>query len=90
MASTMDMAAPETGMGLAAAAAARTGAVVGSAVPVLPAGTPITPFTTVLEGLLVAATADVSTRTAFGAATAAASVTAVETTETLNASTLTT
>lgn len=90
MASTMDMAAPETAMGLAATAAARTGAVVGSGVPMLPMGTPITLFSATLEGLLVPAMAAVETKAAFGAVTSAASVTAVETTEALNASTLTT
>lgn len=86
----MDMAAPETAMGLAATAAARTGAVVASGVPMLPMGTPIAPFTTVLGELLVPALAAVETKASFGAVTSAASVTAVETTEALNASTLTT
>lgn len=86
----MDMAAPETAMGLAAAAAARTGAVVASGVPMLPMGTPITLFSATLEGLLVPAIAAVEAKAAFGAVTSAASVTAVETTEALSASTLTT
>lgn len=89
MASSMQMSAPDTTAGLAAAAAAR-GSAMGSGLPALPVGTYIAPYTATLGLLLAAASAQTTAKVTFGAATSVTSVTAVETTEDLSAGVLTT
>jgi hypothetical protein len=87
MAASTDIDPDATGTGLAASAASRTNAVAAGAVS-LPQGLYVSATNTLAEGLIAARLADLSTRVAFGAGTAQASVSSYKTTEEANAAAL--